>query len=255
MSSPLVLSPNECRGKAWHPPVDLQHAASRALIPLHMWELAQAAASMPLAFVREGGEWQLVAVCALTSGHNLFISQGKWLGHYQPEWFASYPFQIISVGEKGIVTFPMDCGLLAKSGAGEPFFDEEGQMTPAVSSRVETLKIGFGKYQATGRILKALASAGVITPWPKTLSDSMGITLDGLHMIDEQALAKLDDAAFLALRKAQALPVAYAVNLSLPQSHLLARLARVNPPKAAAPMKLDSLFGDDDDSLSFDFDR
>ena len=51
MSSPLVLSPKECQGKAWHPPVDASFAAQQALLPLHAGELAKAAASMPLALM------------------------------------------------------------------------------------------------------------------------------------------------------------------------------------------------------------
>lgn len=252
MSTPLVLTPTACQGKTWHPPVDLQYAAGQPLIPLHMWELAKAAASMPLALVRKGDEWQLVAVCGLTPGHNLFIGQGKWAGNYQPEWLASYPFGIYAVGDRGVVTFAKESGLLAERGLGEPFYDAQDQMLPAVATRVAALKEAFPKYQRTGQVLKALDAAGVITPWPDTLGESLGLTLEGLHMIDEPALAKLDDAAFLELRKAQALAPAYAINLSLPQSHLLARLARLNPP-AAAPVDIENLFGDDDDSLSFDF--
>ncbi|WP_248730177.1 MULTISPECIES: hypothetical protein [Halomonadaceae] len=44
------------------------------------------------------------------------------------------------------------------------------------------------------------------------------------------------------------------LNLSLPQAHLLARLARLNPGNVAAPGNLDALFGEGDDELSFDFD-
>lgn len=253
MSTPLVLSPAACRGKSWHPPVDLRHVAKHALIPLHMWELAQAAASMPLALVRDGTDWQLVAVCGQQAGHNLFVAQDRWLGQYQPEWLASYPFQIFTVRDKGLVTFASDCGLLAEGAAGEPFFDQQGQMTPAVLSRVETLKANFGKYQATARVISALAAAGVLTRWSAELVEATGIAVDGLYLIDEPALAMLDEAAFLELRRAKALPLAYAVNLSLPQSHLLARLARVNPVRAEAAVDLDTLFGDDDDSLSFNF--
>lgn len=43
-----------------------------------------------------------------------------------------------------------------------------------------------------------------------------GLSIDGLHMIDEKALIHVGDGAFLALRKAQALPIACARNLSPP---------------------------------------
>ncbi|XKH59381.1 SapC family protein [Halomonas sediminis] len=253
MPNPLVLSPKECQGKTWHPPIDLSFAADKALIPLHAGELAKAAATMPLALIKEAREWRLVGVCGLEPGHNLFIKQGKWLGNYRPAWLSTYPFEIVTVGEKGLVTFDRNSGLLGAE-EGEPFFDENGQMTEAVSERVEALKISHRKHQATQKALSALAKAKIITPWPETLQNQLGLSLDGLHMIDEKALSQLDDETFLSLRKAQALPIAYAVNLSLPQTHLLARLARLNPGNVAAPENLDAVFGEDDEELNFDFD-
>jgi len=43
------------------------------------------------------------------------------------------------------------------------------------------------------------------------------------------------------------------VNLSISQTHLLVRLARLNPGNVAAPANLDAVFGDDEE-FSFDFD-
>lgn len=253
MPNPLVLSPKECQGKTWHPPVDLSFAADKALIPLHAGELAKAAATMPLALIKEHREWRLVGVCGIETGHNLFIKDVKWLGNYKPAWLSSWPFAVVTVGEKGIVTFDRDSGLLAEESAGEPFFDAGGQMSDAVSTRVEALKAAHGKHQATQKAIAALAKAKVVTPWPHAIQEQLGLAIDGLHMIDEKALSQLDDETFLSLRKSQALPIAYALNLSIPQTHLLARLSRLNPGSVAAPENLDDFF-EGDEELSFDFD-
>lgn len=253
MPNPLVLSPKECQGKTWHPPHDLHFAANKALVPLHAGELAKAAATLPLALMKEGREWRLVGVCGIETGHNLFIKDGKWLGNYKPAWLSTWPFAVVAVGEKGIVTFDRDSGLEDSHGAGEPFFDDAGQMKEAVASRIEALKSAHAKHQLTQKGLAALAKANVITPWPEALKSQLGLSIDGLHMIDEKALSQLDDETFLSLRKAQALPIAYALNLSIPQTHLLARLARLNPGYVAVPENLDSFF-DGDEDLSFDFD-
>ncbi|MDP3536556.1 MAG: SapC family protein [Halomonas sp.] len=254
MSNPLVLSPKECQGKTWHPPVDVSFAAQQALLPLHAGELAKAAATMPIAMIKEGREWRLVGVCGIETGHNLFVKAGKWLGNYKPAWLSTYPFQVVAVGEKGLVTFERDSGLEAPHDDGEPFFAADGQMSDAVSTRVEALKAAHGKHQATQKALAALAKAKVITPWPLAIKEQLGLAIDGLHMIDEKALSQLDDETFLGLRKSQALPIAYALNLSIPQTHLLARLSRLNPGSVAAPENLDELFGEGDDELTFDFD-
>lgn len=255
-SQPLVLSPKTCEGHTWQPPQDLGFARHRSLIPLHAGELAKAVTTMPLAIIKQGDNWQLVGVSGNEPGHNLFIKQGKWLGHYQPEWLSTYPFEIVRRGQKHVVAFDQDSGLLGdkeEATDAEPLFDEQGEMTPAVTRRVEALKANHRKHQTTHKALSALADAGVLAPWPERLKQQMRLAIDGLYLVDEKALSQLDGEAFLALRQAQALPIVYSVNLSLPQAHLLARLSRVNPAQQQAPENLDGLFGEGDDDLTFDF--
>lgn len=256
MSNYLVISPKECQGLAWHPPRDVSFAATNPLVPLHAGELAKAAATMPLAMIQEGREWKLVGVAGLQHDHNLFIKEGQWLGQYKPQALSTWPFAVVSIGEKGMVTLDRDSGIVAASAGepgAEPFFDAQGQPAPALEAVLTTLKANHAKHQATQRALAALNTAKVIMPWPDALMSPLGMHINGLHMINEKALAQLDDETFLALRKSQALPLAYALNFSLQQGHLLTRLARLNPGQEATPENLDSLFGDDDE-LSFDFD-
>lgn len=226
MPKPLAIAPKDCQDKRWQPPANLSHLQTQALLPLHAGELAKAAATMPLALVKQGAQWQLVAVCGLHPQHNLYIKDGQWLGSYQPVWLATFPFQIMTVGDKGFVTFEQESGLLTEHG-GEPFFDAAGQLTPAVAQRVDLLKATLGLQTATGKALAALQQAKLITPWPDAIKQAAGVVIDGLHMVDEKALAQLPDDVFLQLRTAQALPIAYALNFSIQQAHLLQRLARM----------------------------
>lgn len=256
MSHYLVISSQECQGLAWHPPRDVSFAATHPLVPLHAGELAKAAATMPLAIVQEGGEWKLVGVAGLSQDHNLFIKDGQWLGQYKPQSLITWPFTVVNIGEKGVVTMDRNSGLLATDAdepGAEPFFNAQGLPTPALETSLSALKANHAKQRATQRALAALNTANVITPWPENLTTPMGMHINGLHMINEKALSQLDDAAFLSLRKTQALPLAYALNLSLQQSHLLTRLARLNPGQVAPPENLDSFF-DSDEELSFNFD-
>ena len=257
MPNYLAISPKECEGLAWLPPQDVHFAAHNALVPLHAGELAKAASAMPLALVKEGREWKLVGVASLQSNHNLFVKDGKWLGQYRPQSLATWPFSVVNVGEKGVVTIDRDSGLLAddlNTPGAEPFFDNHGSPSHSLQAVLDVLKANHGKHRATQKALAALDTAQLIVPWPEHLLASLGMRIPGLHMVDETALAKLDDQAFLNLRSAQALPLAYALNLSLQQAHLLSRLARLNPGTAAVPEDLDTVFGNDDDEFTFDFD-
>lgn len=249
MRAPWIISPHNCQSLRWVCPQDLNFAGSYALLPLHAGELAKAAASMPLALVHQEDEWQLVGVCGLAPGHNLFIQGGQWLGAYQPLWLSTYPFRLLQVGTQAVLT----CAPEAKApeGEGEPFFADDDQPAPAVTKRLELLKSSHSLQQATVRAIKALVDMDLVTPWSDSLRQQLGIQFTGLHRVDEHALSKLDDASFLQLR--QALPLAYALNFSIQQCHLLQRLERINPFPAKAVADVDKLFGQQDDTIRFNF--
>jgi len=255
MSNTLIVTPNECVGLSWHPPVDVSFATREPLIPMHAGELASAATTMPLAALKEGERWRLVGVCGAAKDHNLFVRQGKWLGAYRPQWLNTWPLEIIEMGDKGVLALKRDSGVLGSDGdGGESFFNADGQPRPALAEKVEWLKASYSKQRATEKALSSLYRAELLIPWPKNITQPLGLSIEGLHMVDEKALAGLPDEAFLTLRRAQALPLAYALNLSLAQTHLLARLQRVNGGHdSTAPENLDEVFGEDDD-FTFDFD-
>ncbi|MCM5704925.1 SapC family protein [Larsenimonas salina] len=253
MANPFIISPMKCRGLGWLPSHTLDFAADQPLVPLHAGEMAEAAFSMPLALASLGGTWQLVGVCGLTSERNVFIKQGQWLGQYRPQWLTTWPFDVLKAGDRRVVTFDQASNLLSEQ-SGEPFFDDKGQPCGRTAEIIATLKASWGKQQTTQSAVAALYEAGLLTPWPESLQSRVGMTMPEVHMVDERRLAALDDTAFLKLRASQALPVAYAVNLSLSQAHLLARMARHNPGTEAMQEGFERLFADNDD-LIFDFDQ
>jgi len=103
--------------------------------------------------------------------------------------------------------------------------------------------------KVTDLAVAALAQADVIQPWPIKLKTDQGEqAVGGLHRVDETALRALPDEGFLKLRKAAALPIAYAQMLSVGQLGVFALLARLHqqpgPPQrtaAALPESIDSL--------------
>lgn len=219
-----------------------------------------AASSTPIAIVREDHKYVLAAVCGIQRDKNLLVSaDGRWLGDYTPAWLKTWPFETLSVGEKAFVVFNTDSGLLDESGAGEPFFDAQGKMMPEVEQRVEILRRIHPKHVATERALQALAKAKVLTPWSPKMRERLGMTIENLYMVDERALAELDDATFLGLRQAQALGIAYAVNQSVWQSRVLwERLQQVGASggtggvtSLAGKGELDLEFLNDSDTIKF----
>lgn len=247
----MLISSKTCVGKHWKPVVDLSYAQNKTLIPIPAAEMAKAGSGMPLAICKQAGEWQIMAVCGQVAEHNCFIKQGKWLGHYQPQWLSHYPFDFIKVKDQGVLTFEEDSGLLCTATEGEAFFDDQGQPMPRLKAKIDTLSQFQAQMALTTQALNALEQAGVLVAWPEQLKSSLNVDLDGLHFISEQKLNALEEPGFLALRRAQALPIAYAVNFSIQQGHLLHRLAKINPPKNTGSVDIEQFFDEDSDSLKF----
>lgn len=242
---------------SWTPPRDLQHLVTHTQIPLHGAELAQAASTLPLALKQIDGTWQLIAVAGVQPEHNLFIQHGKWLGQYQPHALDTAGFQLQPIGNNLFLQFDSQSPLAAspETAGAEAFFTAEGAYTDRVQAVWLQLQKNQARHTQTQHAVHALVDAGVVTPWPQTLIEQVGMHITGLHCIDEAALAALDDRTFLGLRAAQALGIAYGVNLSLQQCHLLLRLQRLHPTSSTpTPSDASHLFGQHaDDTLRFNF--
>ena len=251
MRDPLIVSFKECQRLRWSPPEDVAFGQEFALVPLTVAELSAAACSMPLALLKQKEGWSLVGVCGVEPGHNLFVRNGQWLGAYKPNWLQNWPFDFIMVREKAFLVFDKASGALVTEG-GEPFFEDEHTMGPTLSLIADRMRPLARLIQQTSKAIQLLNSAGVLVPWPDSVRKRVdGFSVSGLYMLDEKALAGLDDQAFLGLRSCGALALGYAVNLSVGQTHILSRLQKLNPPaKPDDIADLESFF-EEDDNLSF----
>ena len=249
----VVVTRDRHSAKRWRGADRFSFAAGDALVPAIGAELSKLAPVTPLAFVEQAGQFELAAVLSLTPGKNMFVGpDGRWLANYVPALYRAYPFRLEtrSGSDEATLCVDEDSGLIVDEGAGgEAFFEANGAVAPALKSTLGFLTEVERALKATRRAVSALAEAGVIQPWPITLKTAAGDqAIGGLHRIDEAALNALDDAAFLRLRAASALPVAYAQLMSMGQLDVFAQLARVQaqlapPPVATLPESLDSIFG------------
>ena len=250
MAQYIPVVPATTQGKSWMAPSDLSAFTDRVLIPVSPCEIGMASSAFPLAIVRLQESWQLVAVCGQEANRNLMIKDGQWLGNYLPEACSIYPFEVAAKEGKALPLFDTDSGLLQEGTEGAPFFDAEDKPTGEFAKIMEQLIRRASMQDKLQQMCEALAEAKVLAPWPDELRKRSGININGLMMMNEKALNELDDEAFLQVRKA--LPLAYAINFSLAQQHIIQRLARLNP----EPMSLDEVaetFGDTDDTIKFNF--
>lgn len=241
----VVITRETHAGKSWRPGERFDFAAKICMAPVVRSELSRAALAMPIAFVKEGEGYGLAAVMSLKPDDNVFVGPaGQWLGAYTPAFLRSHPFALAITPEKpGEKVLGMDVSFPIAEGTGPgflPFFDDAGELSAPLKQVIEF----FGTLEhdriATAAALKSVEEAGLIMPWKITLRRAEGEqSVAGLYRIDETALNALDDTAFLALRKAGALPVVYTQLLSTGQLEMLDRVRTLRD-RMSKPTLVDS---------------
>jgi len=232
------------KDKSWYKPTDASFARDTSIVPIAARELPYAVLNMPVAFSLEANRYTLVALLSFVPGQNLFINaEGKWMGRYVPAIFRAYPFRLVHAGDGTGMVLRVEPEALRAMPEGEPFFDEDGELAKPVKDTLEFLKELEQNRAITEKAVAALDEAGVITEWTFKVNDK---PVKGIYRIDEGALNSLDGEAFLRLRKAQALPVAYAQLLSMGNIRVLQRLAEYHDKAAPPKVDVESIFGEDD---------
>lgn len=256
MTQLVAVTPETFRNKYWQRFETYEFAAKDTVAPLVAAEIAHAVRTMPMAFFKQQDRFVLVGVLSLTPGQNMYVSpQGKWLGTYVPSCFRGHPFRLAKAEDREdlILCIDQDAGLISDQ-PGEPFFDDQDQVAEPVKAVLDFLSRVHQGWAPTNRAVDALADAGLICEWPlkvKTREGEQPVT--GLYMIDETKLNQMEDDAFLVVRSAGALPIAYAQLLSMGNIQVLGRLADVQARRQKVPDKnnIAGVFGDDD-ILTFD---
>ncbi|TXM65490.1 SapC family protein [Methylobacterium sp. WL120] len=232
-----VLSYSRHGSMKWRRSQNYIFAAHTNLVGLAAAELSQAALAFPLTFVQEAGHWSLCALLGLFSDQNLYVDgQGGWRGAYVPANLRAHPFHLGWDGPSG-VTLCVDeaSGLITQDGTGEAIFDGTGGLVRPVADVWIFLAQTAKSILSLEKVCSQLAEARLLVPWAITLeTPGGGLTVPGLHRLDEAALSGLDDDAFTQLRRTGALPVAYAQLLSMNNLTQLAQLAQARVQAEAA---------------------
>ncbi|ARU01687.1 SapC family protein [Yoonia vestfoldensis] len=202
-------------------------AASDAVAPLVVQELAKACMSLPIAFIRQNDAFVPHAVQGLEPGRNLFVVNGKWVAPYTPAAYRGYPFALAKGEDDQLhLCIDMDSGLVDADGD-QPFFDAAGEVAQPVKDALNFLQQIHNNRAVTQRVCAALAAEDLFQPWPLKVQTPAGErNIDGLFRIDEARLNSLDPEALARVQKAGGLPVAYCQLLSMGNIQTLGLIAR-----------------------------
>lgn len=223
-------------------------AAQENYVPIGGSEFGRVANVMPIGFVELSGQLMPVAILSLTPKVNLFVGpDGRWLGGYVPVLFQTYPFRLLR--REGTDHFSLwvdgdaqDVSDVATST--ELFYESEGRLGAATKAVFETLTRFEQNRLQTALAMTALSTEGVLCPWEiKLKGDGSETMVKGLFRVDEVAINKLSNEAFLRLRNANGLSIAYAQLLSMGQLSVLVQLnqlrLRLSSVAAAPPSAYD----------------
>lgn len=231
-----ALSAERHAHKRWQHYSSYDFARADAVTPLVAAEFPKAVMSLPIAFLLQGDAYVPVAVLGLEPGKNLFVAQnGRWIGQYVPAALRGYPFVLLRNGEQLLMCVDEESGLIGDEG--QPLFDAEGKLAEAAQGLLDFLVQVEQSRARTAAACAALARHGCIRPWTIThkLDAENERRIEGLFQVDEAALNALPDEAFLELRRAGALLIAYGQLLSMQHLPVLGQLADAHA-KAAAPL-------------------
>lgn len=221
----------------WRGPADYGFARHDHLCPLVLQELPKAAMAMPIGFVAQQDQFLLVAVQGLRNGSNLYVApDGRWLAGYIPAPYRSYPFRLGRTEDGQQVLCIQSGSGLVGAGDGHPFFDDQGQLSPATAQVLQFFQQLEANRQYTLAACALLQQHGLIQPWPVRLQTDAGTQeLGGLLRIDEAALNQLSGPALEALQRGGALQLAYCQLLSMQHLASLGQLAALHAKARQAP--------------------
>lgn len=261
------VTPSQHKDMYWTKPPDFRFSSSMAVVPLLFSEVVQAVDAMPIAFVKDSKEFNLVGVTGLQPRENLLVSSdGSWIGRYIPEYLRAHPFYSVQNEQnESIVCVDVASGLvynpehIPKNNEIElfPFFTSESCLSKELERVVSLLQESVSRQNQTAKICKTLWDYELIKPWEiKIRRSADGRNRDtyehveGLFCIEESAMDRLSAAGLAELRDLGGLWLVFCQLLSMRHLKALGKLANERYKSAAV---VESILGPHADKGTIDF--
>lgn len=207
---------------------DFSFSSSQAMAELVAREFPKAALAFPIAFVQAAESFKPVAVLSLQPGKNLLVDRdGRWLGTYIPAEFRGFPFLLAKTEDGRQILCVNDAHGSVSETEGEPFFDDNGQITSAVKEILDFLSQVALNRETTLKLMTILQKYQLFTPWQiqVQIPHHEAYRVDGLFCVDETALNGLGADVLKELQESGALLLIYCQLLSMQHLSTLQKLA------------------------------
>jgi hypothetical protein len=250
------ISSEKHSGKTWVRLPSYAFAKSDSACPLVLSELPEAIMSLPVGLLESEGVYTPVAILGLNENQNLFVGPGgNWLGRYLPQAYRYLPFVLLEGSDSNrVLCVDEELGKVNEDSTdGEPFFDDEGEVSETLSNVLQKLNLLATSGKNTQEVCVLLQKQGLIEPWPMQITkNDEAVEVIGLHRINENELNLLSPETLGELRDKGALLFAYAQLLSMRHIENLANMIAGQNPEGKGISNLDLMNFDDVDTLNFD---
>lgn len=229
MSDLVPVSPDRHGAQVWQRFRSYDFVQDHPLVPIVLGEQEQVAATLPIVAQRHSGALWPMAVTRLGPRSAMVAANGVWRGSYVPSILRVHPFAARLTTDS-----PAQCVLLVNEATGlvsprpgvlsdgqEPFFTEDGQLSPVLAQIVAFFQARIPAEEQTRAAMAALDGAKLLTPTPPLAGVSVP---DGALWLDPVALAALGRSELAHLHRLGALGLAHAM---LVARHHLGFLAQV----------------------------
>lgn len=205
-------------------------AATRTFVQIGLSEIASAAADMPVCLAKDAttGRFNLIALMGLSAPVNLFAADGAFRATYLPQAAMLGGFRLDDTGIAGLAVDEA-----VRGDAGTALFDD-GSPAAVLGHIHAALGRLVADVAAAQALVDDYAARRLIRPLRLVLrhADGSDHVLDGLYSVGPEALRALDDAAIVALHRADRLSPAAVMAASLAQVERLRQLHDATQPRA-----------------------
>ena len=205
---------------------DYSRFVDQNLIPVVFHEFHHLATEFPLVFVKnsETGQFIPVAMMGIKNNLNLYCQTNDWPAPVRPRGFNNAPLSLVKTNQDGdnvLVCIDTSSPLVTDPGeSAQRVFNDNKEQSDYLQKRTQALLEMAAFSEQTNNICQLLASKGLFSVKQLTVKlaqSEQPINIDGVYVVDEQALNQLSNDEFLSLKENGLLPLIYAHLLSLQQ--------------------------------------
>ncbi len=226
MTRLAAVDPDAHRHLRVNPVHAAAHGDAVRLAPVVTAEFSALVSDFPIVLSRDPatGEIFCAAVLGFEDDENLFLDGHAWLATHKPLHLQRQPF-FASLSDRGAALYiDLDSGRVGTRG--ERLFTDDGQASPYLDHIRSILAELLAGLETTRAFITRLLDLSLVEPAHLSFDFGGGITrtLSGLFAIDTQKLARLPDAAIVALHRSGDLERIHVMAASL--AHLPALVRR-----------------------------